>query len=1108
MSRMTEQSLTTIFIFSKTRVVTLRHVLIVLAMLTGVGSVPAEALTPASGAPPNPRQQINTAAAQTEGKVFGIEPGTSTELRINAGEAHLFPITLAGGQVLSLSVEQRGVDLIVTLVGADDAPLFQVDSTSASRGEEVLFFTAENAGIYKVKVQPAQAGSGGDYTLLVRPIREALPRDKLLSAATRAMAAGDHLRKLRNGEALREAIGNYSQALALWQQDGNEKEATKALYNLGWSYAFLDDCAKSLEFYLPLLPLVRTHGTQEEQAAALLNTAICTLNVGETSEALSYFEQARQLFESLNVPRGLASTLVEIGRSHYLLGDNQEALNYYDRAMDIWRGTKNERGEGFTLDLIGRAQFSLGESTEALRSYEAALPKLEHAGDRRNQASTLTDLGRYYMAQGDYTAAVSFFEKALPLRAVIGDQLGKAETLSYLGEAESHLSQTEKALEHFNEALRLQEAIKDRRGQGDTLHRIGTTYFAAGQSLQALTHLESALRFWQENGYRPGEAETRYQLARVQTSRGRLVEARAQVEAAVSIIESQRASIMGLNPRAFYFASVRSYYEQYIAVLMSLHEKSPQGGFDRLALQVSERARARLLLDAFEEAQYGFQGTDDQNLLARRKLLRQQLSSSADLQIRLLSNKLLPEQAARLTEKLADIEAQLQAVEQQLKARQPRLAGLLSPHILNAADIQRLVPDDTLLLEYALGDEQSWLWVVGKGGVDSFRLPGRADLVSAATPFNDLARKRNWERGDKEKFEAASRALGQILLGRAAPLLGEKRLLIVPDGPLQFVPFAALQLPKPPEREAPTSSEADTHDTFEPLVARHEIIYEPSASTVAAIRQDGGRRASPELAAAIIADPVFSSVATRTASPADDRAQAGVRRGGGEKAMSAAVELKLMAKGAPIPPLLSSGEEAREIYDITRTEGALLAVGFRANRQTATSPQLSRYHVVHFSTHALLNDERPDLSGIVLSLVDERGNPQDGFLQLYEIYNLNLPVELVVLSACQTALGREVKGEGLMSLMRGFMSAGARRVAATQWEVDDEATTELMRQFYLNMFRDKHLPAAAALRSAQLSLQGRKDRWASPFYWAGFVLQGEWGPWTQAARRARGRGFR
>jgi CHAT domain-containing protein/Tfp pilus assembly protein PilF len=740
-----------------------------------------------------------------------------------------------------------------------------------------------------------------------------------------------------------------------------------------------------------------------------------------------------------------------------------------------------------------------------LKSFQAALPKLERSGDLRNQASTFTDLGRLYLAEGDNAAALASLEKALALHTRAGGQIGIAETRAYLGEAESNLGQTAKALEHFNEALKIQEAIKDRIGQGDTLHKIGGAYFAAGEPSKALGHFEKALKFWQGNEYRPGEANTRYELSRVQRSLGRLGEARAQVEAAVSIIESQRAALAGTTPRASYFASVRNYYEQYIAVLMGLHGSNPQRGFDRLALNVSERARARLLLDSFEEAQQGFREADDQNLLARRKRLRQQLSSSTDLQIRLLSNKLLPHQAAGLKEKLAAVEEQLQAVEEQLKARKPKIAGLTSPNILSAAEIQKRVLDkDTLLLEYALGDEHSYLWVVDTAGVSTFELPGRAEITSAASPFNELARKRNWEGGDSEKFEALSKALGRTLLGKAAPLLGEKRLVIVPDGVLHLVPFAALQIPGPSPRTGADARGAADGDAFELLLTRHEIVYEPSASTVAAVRGEAGRRGAPQMAAAIIADPVFGP-RKASAGPPAGAGEYGSSRGGGETAERAAAELNLMPRGAPLPPLLTSGDEAREIYKIARPEGAFLALRFKANRATATSPELSRYRIVHFSTHALLNVERPDLSGIVLSLVDEQGNPQDGFLQLYEIYNLNLPVELVVLSACQTALGREVKGEGLISLMRGFMSAGARRVAATLWEVDDEATTELMRQFYLNMLRDRRQTVPAALRSAQLSLHGRKDRWGNPFYWAGFVVQGEWGPWPGAAPRAGGR---
>jgi CHAT domain-containing protein/tetratricopeptide (TPR) repeat protein len=1105
---MTEKPFEPVVAFRRMRAITRYHILsVATSMLVTLLSVSNGRSSLAFNSLPN-MQQFNTVGTKhTEDKVFNVEPGQPIELRLSSGEAHLFPITLTEGQFLSLVVEQRGVDLSLTLIGADDIPVFQIDSTSASRGEESLFFISESTGTYKVRVQPARTGSGGDYTLLIKAIRKALPDDLPLVAATKAMAEGNRLRKFRKGEAIRKAIDNYSQALALWRQTGNAKEEGKALYNTGFAYALLDDYSRSLEFYLPALPLILEHGTQEEQAATLLNIGIGTLSIGENSEAITYFEQARELFDGLKIQGGLAFALGEIGRAHYLLGENQEALGFYDRALNIWHEMGIGQREAFMLDLIGRAHLSLGEWEEALKSFNAALATLEHAPNPRNQADTLTDLGRLYMAEGNSSEARNCFRKALPLFDQDSGQIGRAETLAYLGEAEANLGQTTEALEHFDEALKIQEEIKDTRGQGDTLYKIGAAYFVAGKPSRALEHLEKALKLWQENGYRPGEANTRYEISRVQRSLGHLGEARAEIEAAVSIIESQRSTLVGANPRASYFASVRNYYEQYIAVLMDLHDQNPHAGFDRLALNASERARARLLLDAFEQAQQGFRGVDDQALLVRRKQLRQQLSSSADLQIRLLSNNLLPQQASRLKGRLAEVEEQLQAVEEQLMLSKPKIAGLTSPKILTAVEIQQQVfDDDTMLLEYALGDEHSYLWVVGKAGVSTFKLPGRVEVASAVLPFNELVRKRNWEAGDEVRFEALSRALGRTLLEQAASLLGEKRLVIIPDGLLQLVPFAALQIPSTAPRQGRDTGGAGDGAVFEPLLVRHEIIYEPSASTVAAIRHESDRRVAPRLAAAIIADPVFGSGNVRPAARGGEQAQGSNMRGSaGETAERAAAELNLAARGAPIPPLLTSGEEAREIYKIARPEGALLALRFKANRATATSPELARYRVVHFSTHALLNTERPDLSGIVLSLVDERGNPQDGFLQLYEIYNLNLPVELVVLSACQTALGREVKGEGLISLMRGFMSAGARRVAATLWEVDDEATTELMRQFYLNMLDGRRPPAAAALRSAQLSLLGRKDRWAQPFYWAGFIVQGEWGPLPATRRTTGGR---
>ena len=196
------------------------------------------------------------------------------------------------------------------------------------------------------------------------------------------------------------------------------------------------------------------------------------------------------------------------------------------------------------------------------------------------------------------------------------------------------------------------------------------------------------------------------------------------------------------------------------------------------------------------------------------------------------------------------------------------------------------------------------------------------------------------------------------------------------------------------------------------------------------------------------------------------------------------------ASGGRLPRLPFSRREAEAIRQVSPKGEVSVALDFRASREVAASPDLSQYRIVHFASHALLDSENPELSGIVLSLVDERGDPKDGFLRLHDIYNLNLPADLVVLSGCQTALGKQVKGEGLVGLIRGFMYAGAARVVASLWNVDDAATAELMSRFYRNMFL-RGLRPAAALHSAQMEMAAQK-RWRDPYYWASFQLQGEW----------------
>jgi CHAT domain-containing protein len=365
---------------------------------------------------------------------------------------------------------------------------------------------------------------------------------------------------------------------------------------------------------------------------------------------------------------------------------------------------------------------------------------------------------------------------------------------------------------------------------------------------------------------------------------------------------------------------------------------------------------------------------------------------------------------------------------------------------------------------------------------------------------------------------AAAGQLSQLLLGPVRSELANKRLLIVGQGALQYVPFNALPEPKrggagqpSPRRTArPTQ---DVVPAYRPLIAKHEVIVLPSASILTLLRRENGPpRDRSKTTIAILADPVFTADDARvhmssafSGAPLPEKNSRPLATAA--PLLRALRDLNTATKPQPsparanavnedsldpkIPRLYATRHEAEAISALLPAQQQLRALDFAASRATATSPKLGQYQIIHFATHALIDDLHPELSGIVLSLVDEQGQLQDGFLRAHEIYNLKLPADLVVLSACQTGLGKDVQGEGLIGLTHSFMYAGAARVIVSSWKIDDTATATLMAAFYQNLFNAQHLSLAAAFRAAQIQAW-RSGRWPSPYFWAGFTFQGDW----------------
>ena len=597
-----------------------------------------------------------------------------------------------------------------------------------------------------------------------------------------------------------------------------------------------------------------------------------------------------------------------------------------------------------------------------------------------------------------------------------------------------------------------------------------------GDHQRAFEAFDEALVLRRRIGDRNGEAATLFQIARLDRDRGNPVEALDRITRAISTVENLRTGVGSQQMRASYFAAARQYHEFAIDVLMRLHEQRPSAGFDARALQTSERARARSLLELIAEAGAAIREGVDLPLLERERTVRRSISDAADRQVRLLGRVHTEEQAAAAARELDGLANDYEEVQAAIRRTSPRYAALTQPVPLDLERIQADVLDsETLLLEYALGDEKSYVWAVTPTTIRSFELPPRAEIEAAGRRLYELLtarnhfvpnetpdeRRRRIERADADSRQASA-ALSRILLGPVAAQLTAKRLAIVGEGILQHLPFAALPVP--------AAANTDPHADGTPLIAVHEVVMLPSASTLAVLRRETMGRARAPKDVAVLADPVFG--------PLDPRVRSVQSAGTGNRQATTLVRLRF------------SRQEAEAIAALAAGPRMFKAVDFAASRATATSPALADYAIVHFATHGLIDNQRPELSGIVLSLVDERGRPQDGFLRVYDIYNLKLGADLVVLSACQTALGKDIKGEGLIGLTRGFMYAGVSRVVASLWQIDDRATAELMKRFYASMLTGGERPASA-LRDAQIALSKIKG-WGSPYYWAAFTLQGEW----------------
>ena len=834
------------------------------------------------------------------------------------------------------------------------------------------------------------------------------------------------------------ALATAQEALTLFQSANDSVGIARAYSQIARCYQATSDFAEAIDNYNLALQLWRDLNDADQQAGTLIMLAYIEQRKGNWSNAISYYDQAETL--SPNDPNrmgqiasGMADLFNENGLPEQAMAQYQLAINAYQQ---IPKQEDRERAVNRMIMNIGYTEFLQKQYSESMTSLQQALATFQPAS--LDAAECYEYLGRVHLARGESSVARQQLESSLPIYEAAGNVI---------------------------EAERVRALI------GQTYEQQGAFAPARSQYVQTL----SVFRRLQD---RISEALVSFTLGRLELKAGNLDQAEAYLKQSIENTEDLRTISIGRDVTTAYSASVHERYEAYITCLLRKSKKTSSPRLNEQAFEASELSRARSLVEMLHETQTNLLTGVDPQLVEKERNLRQLIRAKIDHRVELLAAKSYNNQELTdLETTLRQLQDEHKRLSEELQRLSPAYGQITQPTIYSLSQIQSDVLGDgqTALLEYVLGEDTSYAWVVTRNNIALTELPSEATITKGVQNVYDLLSTRP-QPSNEEQLSKAIDDLGKLVLAPVANQLTAQRLIVVADGALNYIPFQLLRLPS----------------DGEPLVASKEIVNTPSASILGQLRQERLRRPPPPKPLAAFGYPAFASnyAELKGTKTGDLLAQGNSDE---QKRWGYAMrDIEVSGDAldtSTIQPLLSTRTELASLREVAGSD-SFIASGFAASRETLVHTDLSQFAILHLATHGVLDPGRPELSGFILSTVDAAGHSQNGFITVQDVYQLQAPVNLVVLSACRTGLGKDIRGEGLIGLTRGFMYAGASSIAASLWRVDDDATAELMKEFYANMLQ-KGMTPAAALRQAQNSIR-QQPGWRSPHYWAAFTLQGEY----------------
>jgi CHAT domain-containing protein len=899
------------------------------------------------------------------------------------------------------------------------------------------------------------------------------------------------------------------------------------------------------------------------QAGAALLEGRRLLKRGKANEALGPLQNALKLFTAADNQRGIAAARNELGDLYARQGQYKVALAHYQSAYDAFRTAQTKQdpvtraigiadmefNANLMLAKIGNTNFRLGNLSGASAAYSQMQVK--------KPESTTAKVGRRLGGIGGLMGAVSTGKVSVEApTSVVGVAMEARKELEQyrvaivfatyelgMGRIDYFNNQQDSAKKHFQSALDavsgkipgLANLGQMRRFRAAARTSLGDVALMQGRYKEATAFYRDAAKGSQDDKRldliwpaQRGLGKSLLLQASQERDANKAAALREQAiggyRDALKTIETLRqGSLRADEARTSFLTTTKDVFDEASGALAEMALLNGMAGaplqgkaldYAAEAFKITEQSRARSLLDMLSETDAQITEGVPADLLKRKQdnLDRQQEIAQSLSGIAITADE-PKKKPAELEAELDQLQTDYDALENQIRSASPRYAALTATEPLTLSAVQQQVLDDqTTLLEYSLGAQNSYLWAVTRNGASLYRLPKRSELDQLAVGFRaqlipaklqrrlvgiDVAEQSQRGLGldagappsqEAPAFAAASNALYKAAVEPAAALIGDKRVLVVADGALNYVPFEALV----------KTGDGTDYSALPYLVKTNEIAYAPSASVLAAVRQQGASKpANRNLL--LVADPVFNSSDARArsgaAAPASSQTQnadAPPRGLGLESAVEDVDAAGASANaGLPLVRLSGTRTEAEQIAKLAKASGAQADVwlDLNASEENIETRDMTKYRVVHIATHGLLNAERPQFTGLVLSLVGNK--TEDGFLRTDEVFNLKLGSPLVILSACETGLGKEKRGEGVIGLTRAFMYAGAPTVGVSLWSVADRSTAELMTNFYKRLLTGQGASPANALRAAQTDMIAGK-KYSAPFYWSPFILVGEW----------------